>query len=192
MVDVLDDREGHREDDPLLHADHDDDGSGDEGDGKLALANASDRGHAPVVDQPQADQEDDGGEDGVGHVGEGAGQEQQHGDHDRARGELRDLAAAAAAVDHLGLGGAAVHDERAADAGPDVRHAEAHEVHVLVVAVPVLHGIGPGRRRALGQDHDDDGTRLVPVSRATTLSPAMAHRGEAEARAGRPAPSRGP
>ena len=127
------------------------------GDRELALADAPDRGHPAVVDQPQADQEHDGREDGVGHVGQGTGQEQQHGDHDRARGELRDLAAPAPAVDHLGLRGAAVHDEGAADAGPDVRHAEADEVDVLVEAVAVLHGVGPRRGRALGEDHDDQG-----------------------------------
>ena len=115
--------------------------------------------HAREVDQPDADQEDDRGQHGVRHVRQRAGQEQQDDDDDRGRGQLRELAPAAGAVDHLGLGRAAVDHERAADAGADVGQAQADEVDVLVEAVVVLHGVGARRRGALGEDDDERSRR---------------------------------
>ena len=48
-----------------------------------------------------------------GHVLQRLGEEQQHDEHDDRGREHRDLRLAAGAVDHLRLGRAAVHDERA-------------------------------------------------------------------------------
>ena len=76
--------------------------------------------------------------------------------HDDAGGDLGELAAAAGAVDHLGLGRAAVDDEGAGDAGHGAGGAEPDEVDVLVEvrrctsrrrpATWRRSGPGPGRR----------------------------------------------
>ena len=63
---------------------------------------------------------------------------------------------AAGAVDHLGLGRAAVDDEGAREPGGDVGRAEADQVDVLVERVVVLGGVGPGGGRALGEDQHED------------------------------------
>ena len=57
-------------------------------------------------------------------------------DNDEGRGnELRNLAATAGAVDHLGLGWAAVYDKSAADAGSHIGQSKADQVDVLIEAV---------------------------------------------------------
>ena len=66
-----------------------------------------------------------------------------------------DLAPATGAVDHLGLGRAAVDDEGAREPGREVADAEPDEVDVLVEAVVVLHRVGARRRGALGEDEDE-------------------------------------
>ena len=104
----------------------------------------------------QRDDEDDGRQDRARHVGERLCEEQQDDRHARGGRELRHLALAARAVDHRRLRRAAVHDERAGDAGRQARRAEAHEVDVLVEAVAELRGVGPGGRGALREDDDED------------------------------------
>ena len=94
-------------------------GRGEGGHRELVAPDPQDVAHPHVVDQPDPDEEDDRREDRVRHVGQRAGQEQQDHDDDGAGGELRDLAPAAGAVDHLGLGRAAVDRERAGHAGAD-------------------------------------------------------------------------
>ena len=90
-MDVLDDRKSDGEDDPLLDPDDDDGGRRDGGHDDFALPEPIDVGHPLVVDEPEADEEDDGRQDGVRHVGERDGQEQQDNDDDRRRRQLRDL-----------------------------------------------------------------------------------------------------
>ena len=66
-------------------------------------------------------------------------------------------AAATGAVDHLGLGGAAVHGERAREAGGHAGQAETDEVGVLAERLVVLRRVGARCGRALGQDEHEDG-----------------------------------
>ena len=127
-----------------------------------AMTNSSrrigvDGAQALEVDQLDADEEHDRGEHGGGHVLQRLGEEEQHDEHDPGRGQAGDLAAAAGPVDHLGLGRAAVDDERARQAGARVGEAEADEVDVLVERLLVLRGVGPRGRRALGEHDDEDG-----------------------------------
>ena len=86
-----------------------------------------------------------------GMYGERTGQEEQDHDDDRGSGQLRDLGPAAGAVDHLGLRRAAVDDERAADAGCGVRHAEPDEVDVLLEAVASTSSRRPATSRRSGR-----------------------------------------
>ena len=58
--------------------------------------------------------------------------------HDAGGGHLGELALAAGIVDHLGLGRAAVDDERPGERRGDVRRAEADQVDVLVESFVVL------------------------------------------------------
>ena len=59
---------------------------------------------------------------------------------------------AAGAVDHLGLGRAAVHDEGPGQAGADVGQPQADEVGVLAEPLVVAGSVGARGGRALGQD----------------------------------------
>jgi hypothetical protein len=71
LVDVPDDeeeREDDGEDDALLHTDDDDGRGGDERHHELTWAEPVDGGHAQVVDELDADEEDHRRQDRVGHV----------------------------------------------------------------------------------------------------------------------------
>ncbi len=72
-------------------------------------------------------------------------------------------------VDHLGLRRAAVHDERAAEAGREVREAEPDEVVVLVEVLAVLDGVRARGRRALREDHEEQRDARSRASRAASL-----------------------
>ena len=88
--------------------------------------------HPLQVDQLDADEEYHRGKDGVGQVSEGTGEKQQDQKHyDRGR-EGGSLTASPGAVHHLGLGRAAVHDERSGESGHQVGRPESVEVDVLV------------------------------------------------------------
>ncbi|EXI65664.1 MAG: hypothetical protein AW08_03035 [Candidatus Accumulibacter adjunctus] len=85
------------------------------------------------------------------------GEKEQHQQDENTGGELRDLAAATAAIDHGGVGRAAIDDEGPRQAGAEIGHAEADHVHVLVEAIAVLGGIGARGGGALRQDDDEAG-----------------------------------
>ena len=142
VPDVDDDRQDDGEDDPLLDADDHHDRGCQGRDHELVWSDTQDVVHPDVVDQPDADQEDDCGEDGVRHVGERPRQEQEDDDDDRARGQLGYLTAPASAVDHLGLGRAAVDRERPGHPRTETGRPEPDQVDVLLEAVAVLHGVG--------------------------------------------------
>jgi hypothetical protein len=93
---------------------------------------------------------------GLGHVGQRGGQE-QHQQHDRRGHQERKLGAPVGAVDHLGLGGAAVDDKSAGNAGADVGEPEPDEIGVLAETLVVAGRIGAGRGRTLSQDDHEHG-----------------------------------
>ncbi len=155
-----------------------DHGHGDEGgDDELVGAEAQDLAHAREVDELDADEEHHRGQHRLGHVLDGDGQEQQHDGHDGAGGDLGELAAAAGAVDHLGLGGGSVDDEGAVRAGHGVGRAEPDQVDVLVEVVVVLGRVGPRRGGALGQDEDEDEMPRCPAGRGPGRARRRAGRG---------------
>ena len=115
---MVQDREHDRQQDPLLDADRRRPRAVSAATTNSSTRQPEDRPHARDVDELDADQEHDRREHRLRHVGERLREEQQHDQDDDGRRELRDLAPAAGAVDHLGLRGAPVHDERAATARP--------------------------------------------------------------------------
>ena len=92
-------------------------------------------------------------------------QEEQDDRDDGRHREHRDLAARLRLLRHLRLRRAAVDDERAAEAGGEVRGAEADEVGVLLEVLLVLDRVRAGGRGALGDDdeeHRDAGREQRP------------------------------
>ena len=87
----------------------------------------------------EADEEDDGAQNGLGHVGENGGEEERNEQHDRRHGQVGHLGAAVLTVEDLGLGRAAVDHEGPRQAGGEVRAGEPDDVAVDVHALAVLH-----------------------------------------------------
>ena len=107
------------------------------------------------VDQSEADHEHDRGEHRLGHVGEEPGEEQHDDEHDERHRDVRELGAAALLVEDLGLRRAAVDDERAREAGGDVRAAESEDVAIDVDALVVLHREAARGGGALRDDQEE-------------------------------------
>ncbi len=128
----------------------------DQRDPKLAWTLVVDRTHSLDIDQLDADQEDNCREHGARHIAQGNGQEEQDHHDNQRRGEHGKLAAAAGAVHHLCLGGAAVDHECACQAGADIGQTQADQIDVLTEALAVACGVGTGSGCALRQDHDKE------------------------------------
>ena len=183
--DVQEQREHDREQDALFDADHDDHGCGHRGDCELVSAQTPHLAHACHVDELDADQEHDRRQDGVRHVLQRPGEEEQDERDARRRRELGDLAVALGFVHHLRLRGAAVDDEGAAQPGRDVGHRQPDEVRVLDESLAVLDRIGARRGGALRQDDEQhrrgdrqQPSRLLPPDpvREADMGQAARHR----------------
>ena len=124
---------------PLLDPHRADDDGGHDGDDELASPAPRDAPQAGDVDQADTDEEDDGAEDGVGHIGEHGGEEQRDEQHDRRHRQVGQLGAALLLVEDLGLGRAAVDDEGSRQPGGEVGAGEPDDVAVHVDALAVLH-----------------------------------------------------
>ena len=135
VAQVVEHRQDDGEDDALLDAHGHHGHGGRERHDELVRTDLQDLAHAGEVDQLDADEEHHCGQHGIGHVLQRGGQEEQHDGDDDTGGELGDLAATAGPVHHLGLGGAAVDQEGAAQAGGHVGGAETDQVDVLGEAV---------------------------------------------------------
>ncbi len=72
---------------------------------------------------------------------------------------MRDLAAAAGVFHHRGLGGAAVDDERAAQAGGGIRGGQAEQFAVFIERLVVFRRVGAGRYGTLRHDHHETRAR---------------------------------
>ena len=154
---MLQQREDDREEDRLLDANEDHRRRRDQRDPEFGAPLRQDGAHARDVDEFHADVEHHRGQHRVGHIRQRFGQEEQHDEDDHACGELRNLAAPPCAIDHLGLGGTAIHDKGARQASPDAGEGETDKIAVLAKALVVLGGICSGRGGALGEDDEETG-----------------------------------
>ena len=126
---------------------------------KLSRTFAPDARQPAQVDQLDSNDENDGAQHAARQKLQWLRQEQQYQrDHDCGR-NLRQLAAAARALDHRGLGRTAVDDERATESGDRVRSGQSDQVVVLVQLLMMPRRIEAGRGRALRKDHDEARSR---------------------------------
>ena len=86
-------------------------------------------------------------------------EEQQNGQDDRRKHDLRDLTARARGLGHRRLGRTSVDDKGAADRCGDVGRCEPEKIVVDVLLLAVLIRIRPGRGKALRDDHHEAGQR---------------------------------
>ena len=172
MAQVVDDRGDDGKHDAFLDPKDHDRGGREQGNGELVAPAGQDAPHPADVDELDGDEEDDRRQGGVRQVGQRPGEQEQDDQDDRGGRELGQLAAPARAVDHLGLGRAAVDDEGAGERGGHVGGAQADQVGVLAERLLVLRGVGARGRRALGEDDDEHRRRgaeqrggVVPAER---------------------------
>ncbi len=134
--------EADGQDDTLLDPPEDHDHGGDHRHPELPGPLDMDPPHPVDVHQFHADHEDHRRQHRLGQVGQGGGEEQQHQEDDAGRHQLGQLAPAAGAFDHLGLGRAAVDHEGAGKPCPQVGETQSDEIHVLVEPFVMADGIG--------------------------------------------------
>ena len=158
-TEMIDDRHHDREFDALLDS-HDDDGHRrDDRDDEFIASNSCNTAKTGDVDEVETDHQDDRCECRLGQVLQRAGAQHQHAHRGRGHREVRELAAATGAVEHLSLGRTPVHDERAGDGCSKIRDAETGEIVVLVEIVGVLRCVGTRCRCALREHEDQDRQR---------------------------------
>ena len=153
QADAVEDGEADGDTDPLLHADDDD---GEERHRRQCEFEAVEAGNGHQVldtEQPQSDEDQDGGQRRQGHIPEHVRKGDEDDDH-RCRPKGTRLGAAPGIDDGTGVRRAGVDREGAHQAGHDAARADTEEVasHVNLVAIP----LGEGPRRGCGLGHDDE------------------------------------
>src|SRR4029077_10324837 len=147
------DRNDHRGDDSLLHADADHHGGGHQSKIIFPGTLAADIGNAAEIAKSPRGDEHDGGQYALGKILQRAGKKKKNeSDHYGGR-DLRQLAASAGTLNHSSLRGTAVDDKGATDSGGKIGGGQTEQVGVFVEALMVAGGIDACGGGALSHDH---------------------------------------
>ena len=107
-----------------------------------------------MVDQLDANHEDDRGEDGVGKITQRLRQEQQDKKRNGSSGEMSPLTAAASGIHDCRFGWASVHHKCAAAARGDIGQRQTNQVDVLAEVFAVTQGVRARCGGTLREDHN--------------------------------------
>ncbi len=157
VADDAEERNDHRGDDSLLHADEDHHGGGHHSKIIFAGTLAADIGEAAEIDKSHRDDEHDGGQYAAGKILQRAGKKKKNECNHYGGRDLRQLAAAAGTLNHSSLRGTAVDDKGAADSGGKIGGGQTEQVGIFVEALMVADGIDACGGGALSHDHHQAG-----------------------------------
>jgi hypothetical protein len=153
VVDDAEQRQGHRKENALLHADENDNRRSCDRQREFTGALAADGAESTQIDETHRDSEHDRAKNTIRKKLKRTRKEDENQNNDASGDEVRQLICAARTFDHSGLCWAPIHHKRAAESRGGIGGRETDKVGVFVELLMMASGICARRRGTLRNDH---------------------------------------